>query len=141
MSECKFPLPSVQLSSDPSSYWGLQSNSNRFRIVMWSSFLSDGKVCTPLVEMTRDTFRLSRATFIANYFLDVDKDNSQDNNMRHRIQYFACENGLCSVSYSELKPYSVKIAHVGSPNKAMQIYFFQVQLDSCQKEHQVYFNN
>lgn len=134
ISESKFPIPSLQLSSDPSCYWGLQSDSNRFRIAMWSYSLKDDKVCTPVVEMTRDTFRLSRATFIANYFMERgDSKHGDNDDIRFRIQYFACGHGLCSVSYTELKPFSVQIAHVGPPKKAMQTYFFHVQLESCQK--------
>ena len=96
-----------------SQYWGdVQTDPNRFRIVMWSSSISETEndalqeeVVTPLVEMSRDTYRLSRAVFMARYF-EKEMEDERRGGGKCRKRYFACKHGLASVTYSKCTPVS-----------------------------------
>ena len=113
MSGAPFPFNSVQLNPMKSQYWGdVNTDPNRFRIVMWSSSIFETEndavqeeVVTPLVEMSRDTYRLSRAVFMARYF-EKEMEDERRGGGKCRKRYFACKHGLASVTYSKCTPVS-----------------------------------
>jgi hypothetical protein len=87
---------------------------------MWSYSAEEQKVVTPIVEMSRDTYRLSRAVFIARYFEEEMEDERRGGG-KCRIRYFACRNGLASVSYTSVSNFWCDTVYILS---LLCFYFF-----------------